>query len=355
MLLSCVRTVSRNYTRNTRQVSCLSSPKTLTNKWSAGSASTLEKRQNFSRSFTTEDSSVLEDFPVKPKKRYTTAGGITATALFMISATEKVEYQVLEDITAIELLRRGMDDEMREFVFKGDLDETSREEVFKMICDYIEANQTTRDFIHSMILQNSISDWGEMSTCYSELLMAQNNLVPVVVTSAKELEEKTLSDLTDQIRKSFLREEELPVIDNIIDPSILGGIKLMIGSEREWDGSFKTHLEEMYDNLVQALKGDYDHQMLELENVARREGHLLRAPPVAPAVPPKTWDLYHQFFFEPQSFLELFKGHGSPFTDVKSMDKAFDEPSNLLHSSVIELAKSDSISQNLKEKILQRL
>lgn len=83
-------------------------------------------------------------------------------------------------------------------------------------------------------------------TAFQRLYDAKKGIVAAQVTSAVALDEAQLAALKSELAKSLGRD---PVIDAIVDPAILGGLKVRVGS-RLFDASLKTQL----DSLKFALK-----------------------------------------------------------------------------------------------------
>ena len=67
-----------------------------------------------------------------------------------------------------------------------------------------------------------------------------------LVYSTEKLSEKQLSDLNKKISEV----EKMPTeLRNIIDPSLIGGVKIVI-NDHIYDGSIKHHIEDMRTSLL---------------------------------------------------------------------------------------------------------
>lgn len=83
-------------------------------------------------------------------------------------------------------------------------------------------------------------------TAFARLYDAKKGIVSAVVTSASALSDEQVADLQAALRTALGRD---PVISQSVDPSLLGGLKVRVGS-RLFDASLKTKL----DSLKFALK-----------------------------------------------------------------------------------------------------
>ncbi|MFA6475494.1 MAG: F0F1 ATP synthase subunit delta [Patescibacteria group bacterium] len=107
------------------------------------------------------------------------------------------------------------------------------------------------------------SDWAKLSTNYlqhiyrhghikwlpeivrliAELEHKKNGTTPVVVTTAHNADENLVKQLTDKILPNTT-----VVIEQRVDPAMLGGIKLATSNQR-WDASVLGHLNHLAHSL----------------------------------------------------------------------------------------------------------
>ena len=83
---------------------------------------------------------------------------------------------------------------------------------------------------------------------YDRLWEEENKLLPVRVTSAVELDSKTVSQIGDQIAEQTGRKVEL---SSEVDPDILGGIVVRVGNSI-LDASIRTRLEQLRKQVARA-------------------------------------------------------------------------------------------------------
>jgi ATP synthase F1 delta subunit len=83
---------------------------------------------------------------------------------------------------------------------------------------------------------------------YEELWEEANRLLPVSVTSAVELDEKTVAELGDRIAEQTGRRVQ---VSAHIDPDILGGIVVRVG-DSILDASVRNRLEQLRKQVARA-------------------------------------------------------------------------------------------------------
>ncbi len=83
---------------------------------------------------------------------------------------------------------------------------------------------------------------------YERLWKSHNRLLPVAVTSAIELDKKTVSGIGDRIAEQTGRKVEL---SSTVDPDILGGIVVRVGNQ-VLDASIRTRLDSLRKQVVRA-------------------------------------------------------------------------------------------------------
>jgi F-type H+-transporting ATPase subunit delta len=83
---------------------------------------------------------------------------------------------------------------------------------------------------------------------YDRLWEAHNRLLPVEVTSAVELDEKTVRGIGDRIAEQTGRKVELSAT---VEPDILGGIVVRVGNQ-VLDASIRNRLDTLRKQVVRA-------------------------------------------------------------------------------------------------------
>jgi len=106
--------------------------------------------------------------------------------------------------------------------------------------------ETTRKFLGLLAANRRAAALSAVITAFERLAAARRGLVAAKVTTAAPLTEAQAKSLAAALATAIGRD---PQIETIVDPSILGGVKVRVGS-RLYDASLKTKL----DSLKFALK-----------------------------------------------------------------------------------------------------
>jgi F-type H+-transporting ATPase subunit delta len=83
---------------------------------------------------------------------------------------------------------------------------------------------------------------------FNRLWAEENQLLPVTITSAVELEEDTVKGLADRIQEQTGRQIELTTN---VDPNLIGGLQMRVGN-MVYDASIKNRLEKLRREVARA-------------------------------------------------------------------------------------------------------
>ncbi|KAI7884589.1 F1 complex, OSCP/delta subunit of ATPase [Lichtheimia hyalospora FSU 10163] len=92
-------------------------------------------------------------------------------------------------------------------------------------------NALTKNLFEVLNENSRLDQTAKVLGAYAELMSAHRNELPLVVTSAKELDKSTLNKIADSLQKSKLAEGKKLLISNKVKPDILGGILVEIGDK----------------------------------------------------------------------------------------------------------------------------
>ncbi|KAJ8655778.1 ATP synthase F1, delta subunit [Lichtheimia ornata] len=92
-------------------------------------------------------------------------------------------------------------------------------------------NALTKNLFEVLNENSRLDQTAKVLNAYAELMSAHRNELPLVVTSAKELDKSTLNKIADSLQKSKLAEGKKLLISNKVKPDILGGILVEIGDK----------------------------------------------------------------------------------------------------------------------------
>jgi F-type H+-transporting ATPase subunit delta len=103
------------------------------------------------------------------------------------------------------------------------------------------ADDTVRNFLALLIEKHRMPALFRIRQRFERLWQEENEILPVHVTSAIELDESTVGDIGDRIGERTGRKVEL---SSDVDPDILGGIVLRVGNS-VLDASIRNRLENL--------------------------------------------------------------------------------------------------------------
>ena len=181
------------------------------------------------------------------------SGGITASlagryaaALFELARDRGLVAAVENDLDALGRAVR----ETPDFAALIRNPEISREAAGKTmiaIGDILGLSELTRNFLRVLAENRRLRSLPDMIRAFSAIAAADRGEVTAEVTTAHPLTDEQLAQLAQRLKEREGREVK---IDASVDPEILGGLVVTIGSRRI-DSSIRTRLN----SLAQAMKG----------------------------------------------------------------------------------------------------
>jgi ATP synthase F1 delta subunit len=103
------------------------------------------------------------------------------------------------------------------------------------------ADDTLTNFLTLLVEKHRMPALFRIRQQFDRLWQDENQILPVQVTSAIELDEDTVKNIGDQIGKRTGRKVEL---SSEVDPDILGGLVLQVGNS-VLDASIRNRLENL--------------------------------------------------------------------------------------------------------------
>jgi F-type H+-transporting ATPase subunit delta len=110
------------------------------------------------------------------------------------------------------------------------------------------ADETTVNFFELLIEKHRMPALFRVRAEFDSLWEEENKLLPVQVTSAVELDQKTVKQIGDQISEQTGRKVEL---SSRVEPEILGGIVVRVGNSI-LDASIRNRLENLRKQVARA-------------------------------------------------------------------------------------------------------
>ncbi|GGD67769.1 F0F1 ATP synthase subunit delta [Croceicoccus mobilis] len=180
-------------------------------------------------------------------------GGITASlagryasALFELAVDENQVTAVEGDLEKLRVALSESED-MRALIKDPELSRKQAASAIGAVATHLNLAPLTKNFLGVLATNRRLSSLPDMIRAFNAIAAAQRGEVTADVTSAHPLDDTQLSLLT---QKLTAREGRDVKVRTEVDPSILGGLIVKIGS-RQIDSSIRTRLN----SLAQAMKG----------------------------------------------------------------------------------------------------
>ena len=171
--------------------------------------------------------------------------GRYASALFDL-ASESGTVTAVE--TDLEKLAAALAEsaELKAVTTNPELSRTTQGEAIAAVADHLGLTELTKNFLGVLSGNRRLSSLGDMVRAFQMIAAAQRGEVTADVTSAHALTDAQLAALKDKLTA---RQGRTVKINSSVDPDLLGGLVVTIGSQRI-DGSIRTRLN----SLAQAMK-----------------------------------------------------------------------------------------------------
>ena len=172
--------------------------------------------------------------------------GRYASALFELASEAGTVTAVESDLDSLEAgLRESA--ELRALIKNP---EVSREQIRKVVAGLGAAmglSELTRNFLGVLAENRRVAELPAMIRAFHMIAAAQRGEVTAEVASAHALTDEQIATLETKLRA---REGRTVKLKTRVDPALLGGLVVTVGSKRI-DGSIRTRLN----SLAQAMKG----------------------------------------------------------------------------------------------------
>jgi F-type H+-transporting ATPase subunit delta len=174
---------------------------------------------------------------VAEKHRETGLAGRYATALLELAQEEKAVEAVESDL---ETLRRLISEskDLLQVLRSPIFSRAEHARAMKAVLEALGANALTTKFVLTLAKKRRLFALPEIIRSFQDKLASQRGEVNAQVTSAYALSESQLETLRSVLKSSLGRD---PRIETRVDPSLLGGLIVMVGS-RMIDSSLRTKL-----------------------------------------------------------------------------------------------------------------
>jgi len=167
-----------------------------------------------------------------------------ARAIYQISRLLNVTHKVHDDLLNISECIDSSADLKRVLYHPGITPDEKMQvvnELFSKTCESV-----TLRFIGYLIDKKRTFYITAIALCFSALLDSDENRVVVKVESYQQLTGETLKKIKERLVKGL---EKDVVITSIVNPSLMGGLKLILG-DRVIDGSIAYHLKRLSETIT---------------------------------------------------------------------------------------------------------
>ena len=136
--------------------------------------------------------------------------------------------------------------ELKAVTTNPELSRSAQGSAIAAVANHLGASDLTKNFLGVLADNRRLSSLGDMIRAFQTIAAAQRGEVTADVTSAHALTDEQLAELKDKLTA---RQGRTVKINPSVDPELLGGLVVTIGSQRI-DGSIRTRLN----SLAQAMK-----------------------------------------------------------------------------------------------------
>lgn len=172
--------------------------------------------------------------------RTTEVGERYAQALFDLADETKALDAVRADLASLKAAW-GESADLRRLVTSPVISADDQRKGLVAIADKAKFNATTRKFLGLLAQNGRARDLTAVIAGFGALYAKKTGVVAAEVVSAKALSAAQMKSIQTALRSALGRDPELSAR---VDPSILGGLKVKVGSKL-FDASLKTKLDQM--------------------------------------------------------------------------------------------------------------
>ncbi len=171
--------------------------------------------------------------------------GRYASALFDLASENGTVTAVETDLETLKSALSDSDD-LRNVTTNPQLSRGEQAHAIKAVANHLKIGDLTTRFLGVLAANRRLSALPGMIAAFKAIAAAQRGEVTATVTSAHPLSDAQLTTLKDKLTA---REGRTVMLSSDVDPDLLGGLVVTIGSQRI-DASIRTRLN----SLAQAMK-----------------------------------------------------------------------------------------------------
>jgi F-type H+-transporting ATPase subunit delta len=186
-------------------------------------------------------------FYVADDSRVTDVGAPYAQALFDLAVEEAALDAVEADLVDLKGLLTESED-LRRLIASPKCSVEDKVKGLTALAARAGFQKTTEKFLGLLAANGRTAALGEVIAAFQRLAADRRGLVSAQVVTAVPLTDAQTRGLVAALRQALGKE---PQIDAVVDPAILGGLKVRVGS-RLYDASLKTKLDTLKLALMRA-------------------------------------------------------------------------------------------------------
>lgn len=194
-----------------------------------------------------EDGQNISDGPVAEDLKAADVGARYAQALFDLANETGAMAAVEADLRALKAMR-AESPELRRMLDSPIFDSETKGRVLKALADKARFHATTRKFLGLLAANGRTSALASATTAFLAKAADLRGVVSAEVTTAIALTAAQAKGLKAALAASLGKD---PEIETRVDPSILGGMKVRVGS-RLYDASLRSKLDSLRFSLKRA-------------------------------------------------------------------------------------------------------
>ncbi|KAI8926934.1 OSCP/delta subunit of ATPase [Entophlyctis helioformis] len=178
--------------------------------------------------------------------------GRYATALYTAAVKQNLLEKVEGELKIVDSVI-NKDAGVKTFLESPLLDRLARKEGVKALLAQGRYSPITANFFDLLAENGRLDQTKKIISAFGQIMMAARGELNVTVTSAKELDSRTLNKLRDVLSKSSLVEKGAKlIVANKVDPEIIGGLIIEVG-DKTIDMSVSSKVTKLNALLSQAV------------------------------------------------------------------------------------------------------
>ncbi len=193
------------------------------------------------------DGSQVANETVQNAGQASDAGQRYAQALFDLAVERDVVSAVEGDLNALERVR-GESADLRRLIASPTFSAEDKARGLALVAEQGAFHDLTRRFLQLIARNRRSADLPDVARAYRRLSAKRRGVVAAEIVTAVPLTDSQSDAIVAALRERLGRA---PEVTTRVDPSILGGLRVRVGS-RLYDASLKSRLDRMRHALVRA-------------------------------------------------------------------------------------------------------